>query len=44
MKKVYELYVYKLTEELSDSEKYKIFVDEFVPKLNAFINKTKNEQ
>ena len=45
MKRVYELDVYKLAEELSDSEskmtEYKAIVDKLGPKLNAFINSTK---
>ena len=52
MKHVYELDVYKLSDELSDmvwhdfdnrNKKvlYKIIVDKLGPKLNAFINSTK---
>jgi hypothetical protein len=38
MKRVYELDVYKLAEELSE---YKAIVEKLGPKLNAFINSTK---
>ena len=43
MKRVYELDVYKLAEELSESNatEYKAIVEKLGPKLNVFINSTK---
>jgi len=43
MKRVYELDVYKLAEELSESNAtgYKAIVEKLGPQLNTFINSTK---